>query len=73
LNPEARIVSFVLRFVYDADGGSDAEDGPARGHWYSVVRHVQSDEERRFASWGDIEGFIGSYVELEPDREARDE
>jgi hypothetical protein len=68
LNPEQKIVSFVLRFVYEAQPGEP--DGRAEG-WYSVIRHVQSDVEHRFTRWRDIEAFIEQYIDLSKDK--RDE
>ncbi len=61
MNPEAKVTSFVLRFVH--------EDPPPHTNgretdWYSVVRHVQSDTERRFTRWEDLVAFIGQYVDL---------
>ena len=69
MNPEPKIVSFVLRFVRDEDQDA-SQDGAA--NWYSVVRHVQMEEERRFTSWSDIEAFIGSYVDLNLSKDTRD-
>jgi hypothetical protein len=68
VNQEPKIVSFVLRFVYEKP--PHRPDGLADG-WYSVVRHVQSDHERRFAHWEDIVTFIQQYVDLSND--AKDE
>jgi len=68
MNPEAKSVSFVLRFVYEEPPG----DGERRaGPWYSVVRHVQSNTERHFTRWDDVVAFIEDYVNL--DRESRHE
>jgi hypothetical protein len=64
MNPEAKLVSFVLRFVYEE--APDEPDAPAPG-WYSVVRHVQSDTERHLTRWEDIVAFIGQYVDLDKD------
>jgi hypothetical protein len=64
MNSEAKLVSFVLRFVYEDD--TDAADGPPPG-WYSVVRHVQSDTERHLTRWEDIVAFIAQYVDLNKD------
>ncbi len=64
MNPDAKLVSFVLRFVYEerADDGNAPPPG-----WYSVVRHVQSDTERHLTRWEDIVAFIGQYVDLNKD------
>ncbi len=61
MNPESKLVSFVLRFVYEE--GADEPSTPPPG-WYSVVRHVQSDTERHLTRWEDITAFIGQYVDL---------
>jgi hypothetical protein len=59
---EASTVSFVVRFVYEAAAG--APDAPAVG-WYSVIRHVQSNTERRLTRWADVVAFMEQYVNLE--------
>ena len=64
MNPEAKLVSFVLRFVYEE--APEDPTAPAPG-WYSVVRHVQSDTERHLTRWEDIVAFIGQYVDLTKD------
>jgi hypothetical protein len=68
VNPEAKVVSFVLRFVYEEPAADPAQ--PA-ADWYSVIRHVQSDTERHLTRWEDIQAFIAQYVAL--DKEARHE
>ena len=62
MNPEAKSVSFVLRFVYEEPPG-EAES--RAGNWYSVVRHVQSNTERHFTRWDDVVAFIAHYVNLD--------
>jgi hypothetical protein len=64
VNSESKIVSFVLRFVYEEPQDDAAH--PDAG-WYSVVRHVQTDTERHFTRWQDIEEFIARYVDLSKD------
>ena len=59
---EANTVSFVVRFVYEAPAG--APEGPAVG-WYSVIRHVQTNTERRLTRWSDVVAFMEQYVNLE--------
>jgi hypothetical protein len=61
MNPEAKSVSFVLRFVYEEPLG---EVERLAGTWYSVVRHVQSNTERHFTRWDDVVAFIEDYVNL---------
>jgi hypothetical protein len=61
MNPEAKLVSFVLRFVYEESPDEPHAQAPG---WYSVVRHVQSDTERHLTRWEDIVAFIGQYVDL---------
>jgi hypothetical protein len=80
MSPETEVVSFVLRFVYDAEGGTGppeapprepagqpAEDegaGAPRKSWYGLIRHVQTNEERRFAHWSEAVAFIERHVDL---------
>ena len=70
MNTEPKLVSFVLRFVYDeaAEGASPGEHG-ALG-WYGIVRHVQSNSERHFTRWEDVSAFVAKYVDLR--KEAQD-
>lgn len=61
------MVSFVLRFVCEEPSGEEAQaDGrPAPGvNWHGVIRHVQSNTERRFARWEDAVAFIAQYVDV---------
>jgi hypothetical protein len=58
---EAKLVSFVLRFVGEESSGEPENRATA---WYSVIRHVQSDTERRLTRWEDIVAFINQYVDL---------
>lgn len=61
---EAKLVSFVLRFVYEEAAGEQ----PNRAtEWYSVIRHVQSDTELHLTRWEDIVAFISRYVDLGQD------
>ncbi len=59
---ETTVVSFVIRFVYDAP--ADRSAGLASG-WHGFIRHVQSDEERHFTRWADAASFMAQYVKLE--------
>ena len=59
LHPEARVDSFVVRFVYEKPAAG--ADLPARA-WHGVIRHVQSDAELYFTHWAEAEAFIGEYV-----------
>ena len=70
LNPEPKLVSFVLRFVYDeaSEGATPGEQG-THG-WYGIVRHVQTNSERHFTSWEDVSAFVAQYVDLR--KEAQD-
>ena len=61
MNPEAKPISFVLRFVYEEPPG---EVEHRAGHWYSVVRHVQSNTERHFTRWDDVVAVLEAYVNL---------
>lgn len=61
---EAKLVSFVLRFVYEEAAGDPDQRATS---WYSVIRHVQSDTERHLTRWEDIVAFINQYVDLSKD------
>ena len=50
---ETNVVSSVLRFVYDKPH-----------EWHGVIRHVQSDAEIHFKSWGDVTKLVAEYVEV---------
>ena len=65
MEPETRLVSFMLRFVYEET--HDGAESPAAG-WIGVIRHVQLDIERRFTHWADALAFIGQYVDVEQGR-----
>ncbi len=58
---EISLVSFVLRFVCDEPAAEAAR--PAT-HWYGVIRHVQSNAERRFTDWDEAVAFIAQYVSV---------
>ncbi len=59
--PETNVVSFVLRFVHDKPPLESAS--PATG-WHGLIRHVQSNEERRFTRWAEAVAFIAQYVDV---------
>jgi hypothetical protein len=54
---EARLVSFVIRFVF--------EGLPPGVGWHGVIRHVQSDAERYFTQWEEAVAFIGEFVDVD--------
>ena len=58
---EISLVSFVLRFVCDEPAAQTTH--PAT-HWHGVIRHVQSNVERRFTEWDEAVAFIAQYVGL---------
>jgi hypothetical protein len=58
---EVRLVSFVVRFVSEAPAAQAPQ--PAT-HWHGVIRHVQSNLERRFTVWDEAVAFIVEYVSL---------
>jgi hypothetical protein len=68
VHPETRLVSFVLRFVYEEPPPAGetpsqaAEDAPPG--WHGSIRHVQSNAERHFTRWADALGFMSEYVEI---------
>ncbi len=62
MTPETRLVSFVLRFVYDQPTGEATS--PAT-RWHGVVRHVQSNEEVHFTRWADAVAFIERFALLD--------
>jgi hypothetical protein len=61
LDSELSLVSFVLRFVCEEPAAQGVH--PAT-HWHGVIRHVQSNVERRFTDWDEAVAFIGEYVGL---------
>jgi hypothetical protein len=61
VNQEPTVTSFVVRFVYEERHDDSSQWA---GQWYSVVRHVQSDTERRFTRWEDMVLFFEHYVDL---------
>ena len=67
MNPEANLVSFVLRFVAEqpADGSRDEAGRATSSPWRGVIRHVQSNEERHFSRWADAVAFISQFVPVE--------
>lgn len=57
MDESIKFTSFVIRFVQTpGSGGSLA----CRGS----IRHVQSDEELHFRSWGQAVAFMRSYIPL---------
>lgn len=70
MNPEPKLVSFVLRFVYDEPSEGATLGEPGTHGWYGIVRHVQSNSERHFTSWEDVSAFVAQYVDLR--KEAQD-
>jgi hypothetical protein len=56
---ETNVISFGVRFVYDASPENAAH--PATG-WHGVIRHVQSDAERHFTRWADAVAFVAQFV-----------
>ncbi len=72
MNGDTRLVSFVLRFVYE-DPPAAGETAPEVGKdpppgWHGSIRHVQSNAERHFTRWADAVGFMAEYVEIEQER-----
>lgn len=63
---EATIASFILRFTQEAT----SETEPSGGTWRGVIRHVQTNEETRFAQIADALAFIARYVDIEEGLEA---
>jgi hypothetical protein len=61
MTPETRLVSFVLRFVYD----QPTSTATAANRWHGVVRHVQSNEELHFIRWADAVAFIERFAQLD--------
>jgi hypothetical protein len=58
---DVRLVSFVVRFVCEAPAAQAPQ--PATD-WRGVIRHVQSNLERRFTVWDEAVAFIAEYVGL---------
>ncbi|MGD1994858.1 MAG: hypothetical protein PVI59_16820 [Anaerolineae bacterium] len=64
--PEATIASFILRFTQEAT----LETEPSGGAWRGVIRHVQTNEEIRFAQVADALAFIARYIDIGEEQEA---
>lgn len=54
--PTPEIDSFVIRFVY-----SQTDAVPLRGS----VRHVQTNEEKAFTHWQEVEQFVKQFIPLD--------
>ncbi len=65
MEPEPRLVSFVLRFVREEAPTGDADSAAHVAPWHGIIRHVQSNNERHFTRWADAVGFIAEYVEVD--------
>lgn len=65
--PEATIASFILRFTQEAT----SETEPSGPVWRGVIRHVQTNEEIRFAQMADALAFIARYIDLGEGHEAK--
>ncbi len=63
MESDANLTSFVLRFVSD-----QTTDDQAAVAWHGVIRHVQTNQERAFTRWSEVEAFIQQYIELKEDR-----
>lgn len=68
------ITSFMLRFVYEEEAGSELSPTPvpipgdgtpedeSNPGWRGVVKHIQSGAEHHFTSFAEAEAFIKKYV-----------
>lgn len=65
MESDANLTSFVLRFV-----SAPADDAQAGASWHGVIRHVQTNQERAFTRWSEVEAFIQQYIELNIDNSA---
>jgi hypothetical protein len=54
------ITSFVIRFVIDSAAGEQNHQS-----YRGAIRHIQTDEEMNFSSWGEAVNFIRRFVPLE--------
>lgn len=52
------ISSFVIRIIEETDPKY------AASLFRGTIRHIQSDEEISFISWGDVESFIDQFVPI---------
>ena len=70
MSSQTDVVSFVVRFVQKTTtlAGTD----PSEGAWHGVVKHVQSNEERRFSRLADALAFMAKYVNLDALTEPKD-
>lgn len=56
--PTPEINSFILRFVH-----SHPEDASA--HLRGSIRHIQSNEEKAFIHWNEVEQFVKRFIPLD--------
>ncbi|GAB4581790.1 MAG: hypothetical protein Fur0022_45400 [Anaerolineales bacterium] len=56
--PTPEINSFILRFVH-----SHPEDASA--HLRGSIRHIQSNEEKAFTHWQEVEQFVKQFIPLD--------
>jgi len=52
------ISSFVIRIIEETNPHS------AASLYRGTIRHIQSDEEKSFTSWNDVESFIDGFVPI---------
>ncbi|MBK9711456.1 MAG: hypothetical protein IPO81_09015 [Kouleothrix sp.] len=73
MHADPHMASFMLRFVREEplDGEPRPEGDPAEAAgWHGVIRHIQSDAERRFTRWEEAVAFIEQYIDLAQGRGA---
>ena len=56
--PTPEIDSFIIRFVH-----SHPEDATA--HLRGSIRHIQSNEEKAFTHWHEVEQFVKRFIPLD--------
>lgn len=60
---QTSIASFILRFVQER--AADASAAPAQTAWHGIIKHVQTNEQQRFATIADMVAFIDNYICLD--------
>ena len=58
---ETSVVSFIVRFIQEETD----EPQPTPHPWRGLIRHVQTDQERRFTHIEEALQFMGQFVDID--------
>lgn len=59
---QTNVASFVLRFVQESP--TDRDIPSPQTDWHAVIKHIQTNREKRFTCSVDALAFIANYVNL---------